>query len=174
MRKVKKVLIAVDKTTVAKNIVSTYLQAVRPLDTVFLVYVEQLEGRSLMIDMLGETEMSILKESMKGTPHKESLDREARKTLAYYRKKLEKYGNGNIRTVIREGRPAEEILEVAEEEAVDLIIMGCGGKTSPSRLISGCATNEVEKFAKVPVLVAKNDGCQKHVYGWREEVYAAR
>ena len=60
------------------------------------------------------------------------------------------------------------VLQVAKEEGVDLIIMGCGGKRGLNRLVSGCATNEVEKLAKVPVVVAKNDGCEKHVFGWRE------
>jgi nucleotide-binding universal stress UspA family protein len=75
--------------------------------------------------------------------------------------------------MVREGIVSDVILEVAREEDVDMIIMGCSGKSGFDRLISGCATNEVERLAEVPVLVAKNDGCQKHVYGWNE-VYAAQ
>jgi nucleotide-binding universal stress UspA family protein len=75
---------------------------------------------------------------------------------------------------VREGIPSEEILKVAQEEKVDLIIMGCNGKTGLQRLVTGCATKEVERSATVPVLVAKTAGCAKSIeYGWRE-AYAAQ
>ena len=51
-----------------------------------LVHVQQLEGKSLMIDMLGEAEMSTLRESLKGSEHKEALDRQSEKILNFYRK----------------------------------------------------------------------------------------
>lgn len=169
----KKVLIPVDETKGTKEALALFRTAMTPAEEVILLHVPRLEGGSLMIDMLSEAELKTLKESMEGTAHKEALDRKARKILDFYRSKVEEKTSGKVRTMVREGIVSDVILQVAREEAVDMIIMGCTGKSGFDRLISGCATNEVELGAKVPVLVAKNDGCQKHVYGWRE-VYASQ
>jgi nucleotide-binding universal stress UspA family protein len=74
---------------------------------------------------------------------------------------------------VRQGNPAEEILKVAVEEKVDLVIMGRNGKTRLRRLLAGCVTKEVERGATVPVIVAKTTGREKFLqYGWRK-AYAA-
>jgi nucleotide-binding universal stress UspA family protein len=62
--------------------------------------------------------------------------------------------------VVRAGNVTEEILKVADEEQVDLMIMGCNGKSGLDRLISGCVTKYVERKTNVPVMVAKAKGCQ--------------
>ncbi len=77
------------------------------------------------------------------------------KILNYYRKELENAGLFSVRTIIREGIPADEILKVAEEENVDLIIVGSNGKKGLNRLITGCVSNDVERNATVPVIVEK-------------------
>ncbi len=152
----KKVLIAVDETEGSKSVLSVFRNMVRPPESVVLVHVQQLEGKSLMIDMLGEAEMATLRESLKDTEHKEALDRQSRKILNYYRKEMENGGLVNVKTLIRDGVPSEEIMKVAQEEGVDLIITGYNGKTLMQRLITGSVSKNVEKNAPVPVLVAKN------------------
>lgn len=170
----KKVLIAVDETEGSKSVLSVFNTMIRAPETVVLVHVERLEGKSMMIDMLSESELKTLRESMRGTEHKEALDGKAEKVLNYYKKELENGGSINVKTVLRDGIPSEEILKVAQEENVDLIIMGCNGKKGLQRLLSGCVTKEVERNAMVPVLVAKTGGCEKNlIYGWRE-AYAAQ
>ncbi len=153
-----KVLIAVDDTEGSKSVLSVFRNMVRPPESVVLVHVERLEGRSLMIDMLGDAELSTLRESLEGTEHKEALDRKAEKILNYYKKEMESVGLFSVKTIVRDGIPSEEIIRVAEEEGVDLIITGCNGKTGIHRLVTGCVSKDVEKNAKVPVLVAKNAG----------------
>jgi nucleotide-binding universal stress UspA family protein len=167
-----KVLLAVDGTKGSKSVLSVFRTSVRTPEEVVLVHVEQLQGKSRMIEMLGEAEMSTLKESLKGTEHKEALDRKAEKILAYYRNEIEDGGSTKIKTVVREGKAAEEILKVAEEEGVELIVMGCNGKKGFHRFLTGCTTRDVEKNSRVPVLVAKTCGCDK-IPVWRE-AYAAR
>lgn len=152
----KKVLIAVDETKASKAVLSVFDNMVKPPDEVILLHVEQLEGRSLMTAMLGDAEMSTLKASLKGTEHKETLDRKAEKILAYYKKELEHSGLISIKTIIREGNPMDEILKVAEEEGVELIITGANEKRLLDRLITGRVSRTVERSAKVPVLIAKN------------------
>ena len=58
-----------------------------------------------------------------------------------------------ITHVVREGSPAKVILEVAKEEAVDLIVMGSSGKSGFDRFILGSVSDKVVNTAKCPVLV---------------------
>jgi nucleotide-binding universal stress UspA family protein len=170
----KKVLMAVDETAGSKSVLSVYKTMVREPESVILVHVQRLEGKSMMIDMLSESELKTLKESMQGTEYKEELDRKSDKITSFFKKELENGGSVKVKALVREGIPSEEILKVAQEEKVDLIIMGCNGKTGLRRLVTGCATKEVERSATVPVLVAKTAGCEKSIeHGWRE-AYAAQ
>jgi len=61
-------------------------------------------------------------------------------------------------TDVREGSPAETILEYAEEEAVDLIAMGTHGRTGLERYLLGSTTGRVLRHADVPVLTASASG----------------
>lgn len=167
-----RVLIAVDDTKTSKAVVSTFQNLVRPSKEVLLLHVERLQGRSLMIDMLGEAELSTLKESLKGTEHKEALDKKAERILAYYKKELESIGSFSITTVIRAGRPAEEILKVANEEDVDLILLGYNGLKGWKRLLTGSVAKDVQKSAKVPVLLASRPRMCEEPYSWKD-AYAA-
>lgn len=171
----KTVLIAVDNARNAESILSTLSDLVSSPEEVVLLHVEQLEGNSMMTAMLGEAELSTLKESLKGTEHKEALDRKAEKVLTYYKKELENSGLKGIRTVVREGHPSEEILRAADEERADLIIVGCSGKSRFQKYLTGCASSIVEKHAKVPVLIAKGSGCGAHAHLWSgREAYVVR
>jgi nucleotide-binding universal stress UspA family protein len=156
----KKILIAADDTKGSMGVLEVFKNQVRPPEEVILVHVQRILGRSLMGDMLSEAEMSTLKESVKDTEFQEELDRKAEKVLSFYKKELENGGLFKIRTMVRAGNVTEEILKVAEEEKVDLMIMGCNGKTGMDRLISGCTTKYVERKTNVPVMVAKANGCQ--------------
>lgn len=150
-----RVLIAVDGTKGSKNVLGVFRNLVKPPKEVLLLHVQRLEGRSLMIDMLSESEISTLKESLQGTEYKEELDRHSEKILNYYRREFENSGLVSVRTIKREGIPSEEILKVAEEEQVDLIVVGGNGKRGLNRLITGCVSKHVERNASVPVIVEK-------------------
>lgn len=170
-----KVLIAVDGTRNSKGILSLFRELVSSPEQVVLLHVQQLEGNAMMTAMLGDAEMSTLKESLKGTTHKEALDQKTEMILSHYKKELRNSGLTDVRTVVREGHPSDEILKVADEEGVDLIMVGCSGKSRVQRLVTGCASRNVEKNAKVPVLIAKGNGCGKHGNVWNgREAYAVR
>lgn len=160
----KKVLLAVDDTKGSKAVLLVFHYFVMTPVEVILLHVERLEGKSLMIDMLGEPELSTLKESLKGTEYKEALDKKAENILNIYKQELKNNGVANVNAMIREGNPAEEILKAAEEESVELIIMGYSGGKWLNRLITGSVTKEVEKNAKVPVLIAKKPFVAEAVY----------
>ncbi len=170
-----KVLIAVDSIKDSRSILSTLRDLVSSPENIVLLHVEQLEGNSVMTAMLGDAEMSELRESIRGTEHKEALDRKAEKVLSYYKKACEDCGTMNVKTIIRDGHPSDEILKVAEEEGVDLILVGCSGKSRLQRYVTGCASKDVEKKAKVAVLIAKGNGCGKHEHLWTgREAYVVR
>ncbi len=170
----KKVLIGVDGTKGTKAIFAVFNNLVRRPEEVVLVHVQKFGGKSLMYEMLGEAEMKTLRESVQGTKYKEKMDRQSEKILSFYKKELESFGLMSVKTVIREGHPAEEIHRVAQEEDVDMIIMGCNGKTGLHKLITGCVTKDVERSVGVPVLVAKGEGCSKHgACKEAKEAYAA-
>ncbi|MEW6108911.1 MAG: universal stress protein [Nitrospirota bacterium] len=152
----KKVLIAVDDTKGAKNAFAMsgeICSSMRP-ETIVLVYVEKFEGRSLIDEMLSDAEMSTLKEALEGTEYKEMLDEKAKNILSYYKKVLEDKGITAVKTVIKEGHPAEEILKTAKEEGVDMIMIGARGKRV-SHLFMGSVSREVANRADVPVLIVK-------------------
>ena len=58
-----------------------------------------------------------------------------------------------ITHIVKEGSPAKCILEVANEEDVDLIVMGSSGKSGFDRFIMGSVADKVVNSAKCAVLV---------------------
>lgn len=53
------------------------------------------------------------------------------------------------------GSPADEIVRVAEEEQVDMIVIGTHGRTGLKRLLMGSTAEAVMRNAKCPVFVFK-------------------
>ncbi len=153
----KKILIAVDDTKGAKaafEMSGNICSCLRP-EAIVLVYVEKFEGRSLIDEMLGVAEMSELRESLKGTEIQAALDKKANAILDYYKKDLEAKGiTSGIKTVIKSGHPADEILEAAKEEGVDMIVIGSRGKRV-SKFLMGSVSREVANKSEIPVLLVK-------------------
>jgi len=166
-----KILLAVDGSKNSKHALSVFKNMVSPPEEVVLLYVERLEGMSLMTDMLGDAELSTLKESLAGTDYKKKLDGKAEKVLAYCKKKLEDNLLTNVKTVIREGNPEEEIIKAAESENVELIVLGYIEAEGLNRFILGHIARQVERRAKVPVLVARKPGMEEASM-WRHAYYA--
>jgi nucleotide-binding universal stress UspA family protein len=53
------------------------------------------------------------------------------------------------------GTPAQELVELAEKEKVDLIVMGTHGRTGFSRLVMGSVAESVVRRAGCPVFTLK-------------------
>ena len=62
---------------------------------------------------------------------------------------------GALRTLLEFGSPSREILDVAEDEAVGLIILGSHGRSIVSRIVLGDVAQTVIKRASVPVTVVR-------------------
>lgn len=60
-----------------------------------------------------------------------------------------------IRAAVSQGDPEEEILEYADEYAVELLVMGTHGRTGVDRYVAGSVTEGVVRQAEVPVLTVR-------------------
>lgn len=69
--------------------------------------------------------------------------------------RLEKAGV-RTRAILRDGPPAETILEVAREEGVSLIAMATHGRSGLSRWVFGSVTEKVLRASPVPLLVVRS------------------
>jgi nucleotide-binding universal stress UspA family protein len=152
----KRILIAVDETKGTKNAFyqySNFCACMRPRSIV-LVYVEKFEGKSLIDAMLGDAELSTLKEVLKGTAYQKALDVKAQTILKYYKAALEKNGLTGVKTVIKKGHPAEEILKTATDVKADMIVIGSRSRRT-TNLFMGSVSREVADGANIPVLIVK-------------------
>jgi len=155
--KMKKILVAVDDTKGTKNAFDMYIKACNCMgpESIILTYVEKLEGRSLMDDqLLSVSEMKTLKEVLEGTEYQEALDKKANAVVSFYKKRLEDSGMTGIKTVIRKGHPAEEILATAKEEGADMIVIGSRSRKT-THLFMGSVSREVANSSEIPVLLVK-------------------
>ena len=89
----------------------------------------------------------------------DELRKEGEEAVEKFKKRLEESQcegyckNINLITMIKEGKPADVILKTADEEDVNLIIMGKSGKNGLEKLILGNTTERLVRGAKVPVHV---------------------
>ena len=65
------------------------------------------------------------------------------------------YEGITVRTAIVEGRPHEKILQYAEENELDLIVICTRGRSGFSRWLMGSVADRVVRGAKVPVLLVR-------------------
>ena len=63
-----------------------------------------------------------------------------------------------VQTVVVSGRPAEEILDYANKNQVDLIIMSTHGRSGVSRWVLGSVTDKVVRHSVTPVLTISPPG----------------
>ena len=61
----------------------------------------------------------------------------------------------DVSTFAREGDPADAILDVAEEEGADLIVVGNKGMTGAKRFLLGSVPNKVSHHAPCSVLIIR-------------------
>ena len=60
-----------------------------------------------------------------------------------------------VQVQIAVGKPADEIVRVAREEKVDLIVMGTHGRTGVRHLLLGSVAEEVTRHAPCPVFTVR-------------------
>lgn len=61
----------------------------------------------------------------------------------------------NVRFAARQGNPADAILDIAEEEHADLIVVGNRGMTGARRFLLGSVPNKISHHAPCSVLIVR-------------------
>lgn len=65
---------------------------------------------------------------------------------------IDEHGS-SVTTVVSDGKPAEEILDSADEHDVDQIVMGSHGRTGVGRILLGSVAEQVVRRAECPTTV---------------------
>ncbi|APX98420.1 universal stress protein [Natronorubrum daqingense] len=60
-----------------------------------------------------------------------------------------------VTTTVRHGVPQEEIVDVAETNAIDMVVLGTAGRTGLDHLVVGSVAEEVVRNAPVPVVTVR-------------------
>lgn len=79
--------------------------------------------------------------------------------LSKVAKSLQKEGI-TAKGIVLEGKPADAILDYAEKNDVDLIIMSTHGRSGPSRWAFGSVAEKVIRSAAVPIIIVSPKGCR--------------
>lgn len=113
-----------------------------------------------VIDLPGQFALdTVILPDANGVPisAKDYAVRQADAHLADLRARLAKDG-ATITPFIRTGKPTDEIIQFATENAVDLIIMGTHGRGGLAHMLIGSVTERVVRTSTVPVLTIRHPG----------------
>ena len=84
----------------------------------------------------------------------EALKKDGCKAVNYV-KGIGELENVNVKSILLEGHPADELIRYAEENEMDIIVMGTLGRTGLDRLLLGSVAGNVVRHSKVPVMVVR-------------------
>jgi len=59
----------------------------------------------------------------------------------------------NVESILLEGNPSEELIKYADQENMDIVIMGTLGKTGLNRMLMGSVAGNLVRHSRVPVMV---------------------
>ena len=147
----RKILIATDGSPVAQKGVEQGLALAKlsGAEVVFLTVSEPFQG-------IGAGAVMVAGSSFDPIPDlAEQLRAEATRTLNEAEKAAEAQGVRSQSLYLTETHPADGILEVAERQGADLIVMASHGRRGIRRLLLGSQTTEVLVRSPIPVLVCK-------------------
>ncbi|GGD96605.1 universal stress protein [Paenibacillus nasutitermitis] len=130
------------------------LSAVKALDTA-IALVENKQAEKISIVHVYSVPYMAIADSIVTVPNsvqQEWLER-AQSLLADAGKKTEQLPYAN--TVILEGSPAEAILQYADHNGGDLIVIGSRGLGGLREFMMGSVSHNIAQHAKIPVLIIK-------------------
>jgi nucleotide-binding universal stress UspA family protein len=149
----RKIMVATDGSELVKKAVDTAIEISKLGQTkLYAVHVIPLG------DFYSSMPLSIDAEWIKDM--EEHLRIESKEAIAY----VENAGRAadvEIESVILEGNPAIEIVDFAEKNDIELIVMGTHGKTGIQRFMIGSVAENVVRHSKNSVLVVKGEPIEK-------------
>lgn len=150
------VLVAVDGTKGSRACIEAcgHLFTGGTPPAVILLHVMQYGGPTAVDGLSNDAELAELREALEGSAQLEALKAKAEAIFAAPREYLAAHGFGDVRTVIKSGRPADEILNGAAEYGAELIVIG-NTRSLIAKLMLGDVAQQVANRAAVPVLLAR-------------------
>ncbi len=152
----KKLLLPVDDSQGAHASVQTCIKLFgsRPAVSVLLLHVLQPGGKSLLHDRISDPELATLKRQLEASGKMEELERDVLNIFDAHKKRLKENRISRIKTLMRFGHVADEIVKAATELEADLIVIG-SSRTLLQKLLMGDVVREIAAKSKVPVLIAR-------------------
>ncbi len=146
----KKIMIATDGSDCSRLAANKGIELARLSGgTVYAVCVVSTTSLSMYMDYLSSTGMNPYWELIY-----EGLKKQAQQAVDYIKGLGEKKGI-DVESIVLEGDPADELIRYAEENGMDIIVMGTLGRTGIERLLLGSVAGNVVRYSKVPVMVVR-------------------
>jgi nucleotide-binding universal stress UspA family protein len=142
----RKIMIATDGSELVKRAVHTAIEIAKISEAkLYAVYVISLGGYDSILHF---------RDAERKNEMREHLRTDGKEALAYV-ENAGKIANIEVESVILEGNSAEEIIDFAEENDIDLIVMGTHGRTGIQGFLIGSVAEKVVRHSKSTVLVVK-------------------
>jgi len=142
MKAFKNVLFPIDFSECSKKVFPFALEMAQKFDAkLYLLFVARDISYLTTIDVPRDTLMNTVAEIARAGENK---------MQAFCEKQLSDFPNHESKVLI--GTPADEILRFANEQGIDLIVMGTHGRKGLDRTLMGSVADHVIKNAAAPVL----------------------
>lgn len=155
---VKKILYATDLSENAKHAAGYAALLADKLDAEITVLhvVDDLSssGRNLVADYLSEEQLKEL-EAHKSSKYKELMTNRISRFCSEVEGEIKECKFFAERTLLREGNPAQEIIEEAHSGGYDMVIMGTHGLGALTGVLMGNTARRVVRRCQVPVTVIR-------------------
>lgn len=141
----RKIMVATDGSELVKKAVDTAVEVAKLSEAkLYAVYVVTSGGVSI----------THLRDAGWEKAMKEHLTTEGKEATAYV-ETAGKAADVEVESVILEGSPAHEIVDFAEKNDIDLIVIGTLGKTGIQKFLLGSVAQNVTRHSRKAVLVVK-------------------
>ncbi len=151
----KKILIATDGSEHVKKAVIHAIELAKlygaELHAVYVMDIKADCARELYTDRFTGGLKRVLKKDSLCT----ELYRKEGETAIKYIEDMAKREGLDIKKWIVKGHPAEEILKLAEEQSIDLIVMGTLGRSGIEKFLLGSMADKVLRNSGIPVLTVR-------------------
>ncbi|MCO5381481.1 MAG: universal stress protein [Methanosarcina barkeri] len=146
-----KIMIATDGSELAKRAVDAAIEIAKISEAkLYAVYVIAPGGLSIGYPKDVEWEKTTL----------EYFRTEGEEATAYV-ENAGKAANVKVESVLLEGSPANEIVDFAEKNGIDIIVMGTLGRTGIDRFLLGSVAENVVRHSKKAVLVVRGESTEE-------------
>lgn len=151
----KKIMIATDGSDCSNLAINKGIELARLSGgTVYAVYVM---STAYSFDMDGGAYSSVSTNPYWASIRK-TLKNQGQQAVDYIKNLGEEKGI-NVQSILLEGNPSEELIRYANEEKMDIVIMGTHGKIGVSRMLMGSVAGNLVRHSKVPVMVVGEKAC---------------